>query len=120
MSEGTVRRRLGALLNQRVVHVSAIVEPTYLGFYTSAFIGLQVDPSRVEAIAAHMADLVETEHVAITTGNYDIFIWVNLSGPAALASFLHHTVALVEGVRHTETFVSLEVKKHRAGPGVRP
>lgn len=119
VSEGTVRRRLAKQLKENVIRVVAIAEPNSLGFYTSAFIGLQIDPSRVEAVAEQMSQLDETEHVAITTGSYDIFIWVNLAGSEALASFLHRKVATVEGVRHTETFVSLETKKRAAGPGIR-
>ena len=74
--------------------------------------------SRVEAVAQEMAELPETEHVAITTGSYDVFIWVNLPSSEALASFLHHKAGTVKGVRHTETFVSLDTKKRMAGPGI--
>ncbi len=119
VSEGTVRRRLAELLKDRVIQVVAVAEPGRLGFHTSAFIGLQVDPTQVESVADHMAKLDETEHVAITTGSFDIFIWVNLASSEALASFLHRKLATVEGVRHTETFVSLETKKRAAGPGIR-
>jgi Lrp/AsnC family transcriptional regulator for asnA, asnC and gidA len=118
VSEGTVRRRLSRLLQDRIIRVTAIAEPEQLGYHTSAFIGLQVDPARVEAVASVLSALPETEHVAITTGSYDIFIWVNLESSEALAAFLHHRVGTVEGVRQTETFVSLETRKRSAGPGI--
>ena len=118
VSEGTVRRRLAKLLQDRIIRVIAIAEPEQLGFHTSAFIGLQVDPARVEHVANELANLTETEHVAITTGSYDIFIWVNLASSEALASFLHHKVGTVDGVRQTETFVSLETRKRTPGPGL--
>ncbi len=118
VSEGTVRRRLTALLQSRIIRVVAIAEPEQLGFHTSAFIGLQVDPSRIETVAERLAELPETEHVAIITGAYDILIWVNLPSAEALADFLHHRVGTVEGVRQTQTFVSLETKKRAAGIGI--
>jgi len=118
VSEGTVRRRLSKLLHERVISVIAIAEPEQMGYHTSAFIGLQVEPSRVEAIASELAILPETEHVAITTGSYDIFIWVNLASSEALAAFLHHKVGTINGVRQTETFVSLETRKRTAGHGI--
>ena len=74
VSEGTVRRRLSKLLQNRVIQVVAVAEPEQLGYHTSAFIGLQVDPARVETEASQLAALPETEHAAITTGSYDIFI----------------------------------------------
>ena len=119
VSEGTVRRRLAKLLADKVIRIVAFAEPAQLGYHTSAFIGVQVDPARVEAVAGQLAQLSETEHVAITTGSYDIFIWVNVAGSEALAQFLHTKVGPIEGVRHTETFVSLQAKKRLAGPIIR-
>lgn len=118
VSEGTVRRRLARLLSDRVIRVVAIAEPEQLGYLTSAFIGLQVDPGRVEHVADQLVALPETEHVSITTGAFDIFVWVNLASSEALASFLHHKVGTIDGVRQTETFVSLETRKRSAGPGI--
>lgn len=111
VSKSTVSRRLSKLLQDRVIRVVAVAEPEQLGYHTSAFIGLQVDPARVETVASELAALPETEHVAIPTGSYDIFIWVNLESSEALAAFLHHKVGTVKGVRQTETFVSLETRK---------
>ena len=58
VSEGTVRRRLAKLLDDRVIRVIAIAEPEQLGYHTSAFIGLQIDPSRVESVAETLAPLL--------------------------------------------------------------
>ena len=116
VSEGTVRRRLARLLQEEVIRVVAIAEPERLGYHTSAFIGLQVDPARVEAVASQLAELDETEHVTITTGPYDIFTWVNLTSAEALATFLHTKVGTVNGVRHTETFVCLQAMKRAHSP----
>lgn len=118
LSEGTARRRLNKLLQDKIIRITAVPDPERLGYHTSAFIGLQVDPSRVESVADELAAFPEAEHVSITTGSYDIFIWVNLTSSEALASFLHHRVGLIKGVRHTETFVSLETRKRTWGSGV--
>lgn len=118
LSEGTARRRLNKLLQDKIIRVTAVSDPERLGYHTSAFIGLQVDPSRIEAVADELAAFPEAEHVSITTGSYDIFIWVNLASSEALASFLHHRVGLIEGVRHTETFMSLETRKRTWGSGI--
>lgn len=119
VSEGTVRRRLARLLQEEVIRVVAIAEPERLGYHTSAFIGLQVDPARVEAVASQLAELAETEHVIITTGAYDIFTWVNVASAEALATFLHTKVGTINGVRHTETFVCLQATKRAHGPVLR-
>ena len=118
VSEGTIRRRLSKLLQERVIRVVAIAEPEKLGYPMSAFIGLRVHPTLVEGVATELASLPETEHVAITTGRYDIFIWVNVESSGALAAFLHHKVGTVTGVRQTETFISLQTRKRVSGPDV--
>ena len=118
VSEGTVRRRLSKLRQDGVIRVVAIAEPEQLGYHTSAFIGLQVDPARVEAVATELAALPEAQHVAITTGSFDIFVWVNVESSESLAAFLHGKIGKVRGVHRTETFVSLETRKRSAGPGV--
>ena len=118
VSEGTVRRRVAKLLKGGVIRVVAVAEPERLGYHTSAFIGLQVDPAQVEEVATKLAALAETEQVAITTGRYDIFIGVNLESAAALAAFLHRKIGTVEGVRRTETFISLGTRKRAPGPGI--
>ena len=118
VSEGTVRRRLSKLRQDGVIRVVAIAEPQQLGYHTSAFIGLQVDPARVEAVATELAALPEAEHVAITTGSFDIFVWVNLESSKTLATFLHTKIGRVRGVNRTETFVSLDTRKRAAGPGI--
>ena len=43
---------------------------------------------------------------------------VNLESPDALATFLHHEIGTVEGVRQTDTFVSLGNRKCAHGPGI--
>jgi len=118
VSEGTVRRRLASLLSSRIIRVVALVEPEQLGYHMSAFIGLQVSPPRVEAVASELAGLSETDHVSITTGSYDIFMWVNVANSQALATFLHKKVGIIEGIRQTETFVSLETRDRFGARGI--
>lgn len=111
VSEGTVRRRLNRLIHERTIRVVAIAEPEQLGFHLSAVIGLRTDPTRTASVASELAALSETEHVAITTGRYDVLIWVNLADAKALSDFIHHKVGLMAGVRQTETFVVLDAPK---------
>ena len=116
VSEGTVRRRLGKLIREGTIRVVAIAEPEQLGFHLSAVIGLRTDPTRTASVASALAALPETEHVAVTTGRYDVLVWVNLADSQALSDFLHHKAGTVDGVRQTETFVVLDAPKRGPGP----
>ena len=117
VSEGTVRRRLNKLINDRTIRVVAIAEPEQLGFHLSAVIGLRTDPTRTTTVASELAALSETENVAVTTGRYDVLVWVNVADAKALSDFIHHKVGMMGGVRQTETFVVLSAPKR--GPGAR-
>ena len=115
VSEGTVRRRLRHLIQGDVVRVIAVPNLEQMGYGTAALIGLQTDPGRVDEVADAIAALEEVHYVAITTGAYDIFAWVGLESPEMLGIFLRTKVGTVSGVRRTETFVNLSIKKRTYG-----
>ncbi|MBT17428.1 MAG: transcriptional regulator [Dehalococcoidia bacterium] len=116
VSEGTVRRRYRNLIEEGVIKVVAIPDPSKLGRGTTAVVGLQVDPAEVEPAANSMAKFPEVQYVSITTGAYDIFIWVALPSPEQLSTFLRSEIGSISGVKRTETFVNLAIKKNPAGP----
>ena len=57
----------------------------------------------------------EAQYVAVTTGTYDIFLSATLPHPEDLATFLRSKVAIIKGVRRTETFINLTIKKQTYG-----
>ncbi len=115
VSEGTVRRRLKRLVADRIINVIALPDPRKLGYESEALIGIQVDPDKIDQVATKIAELDQTRWVAVTTGTYDVFAWATLPNSEELGRFLREKVGTVQGVRRTETFVSLAVKKREYG-----
>ena len=115
VSEGTVRRRLRHLVQEDVIKVIAVPNLEQMGYTTSALIGVQTEPGKVDEVAEAIGALDEAHYVAITTGAYDIFAWVGLESPGQLGTFLRGKVGTVPGVRRTETFVNLSIKKRTYG-----
>ncbi|MBC63947.1 MAG: AsnC family transcriptional regulator [Chloroflexi bacterium] len=115
VSEGTVRRRLKKLIDDEIINVVALPDPTKLGYDSEALIGIQIDPDQVEIAANKVAKLDHTRWVAMTTGTYDVFVWVTLPNPEALGRFIRIEIGAIEGVRRTETFVNLQVMKRQFG-----
>ena len=111
VSEGTVRRRLKRLVQEEYIHVVAMLDPAKMGYASEALIGVQVDPDKIDQVAADLAKLEEVNWVAITTGSYDIFAWATLQTSESLGIFLRTKAGTIPGVRRTETFVNLAVKK---------
>ena len=115
VSEGTVRRRLRRLVQEEIIRVVAVPDPEKMGLSTVALIGIQADPDKLDDVAARLADLPETQYVSLTTGSFDLFIWVALLSSEELGNFLRHMVGAIAGVRRTETFVNLVTVKKGYG-----
>ncbi|MBF8267400.1 MAG: transcription regulator [Dehalococcoidia bacterium] len=116
VSEGTIRRRLKRLIQDGAIQVLALPDPAKMGYATEAVVALQVDPGKLEAVAEELAKSPETLYVSVTTGALDIFAWVAVSSPEKLHSFLLTTIGNIPGVRRSETFVTLSVKKRAFAP----
>ena len=114
VSEGTVRRRLKKLMADGVIDIVAVVDAEHMGYDTEALVGVQVDPDKVMEVAASLGELPESNWVAITTGTYDVFMWVTLQSADELGTFLREKLGVVPGVRRTETFVRLSLPKKAA------
>ncbi len=115
VSEGTVRRRLRRLISDGIIQVIAVPHLERMGYSTAALIGLQCDPGAVDDVASALAALPEVHYVAITTGAYDVFAWVALGSSEELGAFLRSKVGTIPGVRRTETFVNLSIRKRTYG-----
>ena len=118
VSEGTVRRRLRRLIQDEYIRVVALLDPGRMGYASEALIGVQVDPDKVDQVSEDLAQLEEVNWVAITTGAYDIFAWATLHSSESLGIFLRTKVGTIPGVRRTETFVNLSMKKRGYGVAI--
>ena len=118
VSEGTVRRRLKRLVDDNFIQVVAMLNPGKMGIGAEALIGIQVDPEKVDEVSRAVSQLDEISWVAVTTGSYDIFAWATLESSESLGLFLRTKLGTIVGVRRTETFVSLSVKKRGYGVAV--
>ena len=115
VSEGTVRRRLKRLIDEKFIKVVALLDPAKMGYSSEALVGIQVDPDKIDQVADDMAKLEDVSWVAITTGSYDLFAWATLHSSETLGVFLRTKVGTIPGVRRTETFVNLAVRKRGYG-----
>ena len=105
VSEATIRRRLRRLIQDDVVNVIAVPNLEKLGYATTALIGLQTGPGKSDSVAEAIATLDEVHYVAVTTGAYDVFIWVGVESAESLGTFLETKIGVIEDVRRTETFI---------------
>lgn len=110
-SRSTVQYRLQELLDRKVIKIVPVHNPMAAGYKVGVLIGLKVIPSRVDAVAAEMASVVEVQNVIICAGRYDMVLGAVFADNDRLSDFLINRLGAVEGVTSIETMVSLKMVK---------
>jgi Lrp/AsnC family transcriptional regulator for asnA, asnC and gidA len=111
-SEGTVRKRLQRLLQERIIEITAVTNPFRMGALVDALIGLRVDLDKLEEIGEQLVAMEEVRYCGYCAGTYDILVEALFSSNDELYHFLSKRLASIAGIRQTETFPVLKVPKY--------
>jgi DNA-binding Lrp family transcriptional regulator len=109
LSEAQVRRRVRWLTEADVFAVTAVAHPSVLGLQCMAWIGLEVRPADVEAVAENLVNTSGIDYVVISSGRFNVMCEVACEDSAALNPILLGLRRL-DGVERTETFVYLTLR----------
>ncbi len=115
VSEATVRRRIKLLVEDGTVTMRAEPNPVKFGLNTTAMIGIDVAPEKLEQVAQSIERREEVSFLAISTGRYDLVAWILVSTLDELKTFLETFLVKVPGIRKTETMVVLDIRKRFIG-----
>lgn len=110
-SKATARRKLNALLDDGVISVVAVADPSSLGYKTVATMGINVSPGEVDSVAEKLAFYGNVRFVIISAGRYDIMAWVMFREPEELSEFIRNELGNIPGLLKAETMVYLKIKK---------
>jgi len=116
ISPSTARRRINSLHQRGVLHTVSLVEPSRAGFPLVALIGFEVAHDRVKSIMEVLIKQNEVKWVANTTGRYNIMILARFHSTEEVSQFMQEGPAGMEGVKDTEMFICLHVRKGRYMP----
>lgn len=114
LAEGTVRKRIERLLDAEVMRVTAVVDPSSVDRGTRIVIGVEANLPQAKQVAEQLAAMPEVYAVSLVTGTYDVLVEVVLSSPDELLPFLMDKVAVMPGVKRTETCQVLKSIKRPA------
>jgi Lrp/AsnC family transcriptional regulator for asnA, asnC and gidA len=118
LSEAAVRQRVQRLLDAGVVQIVAVTDPLQVGFARQAMIGLRVEGDLHE-VADQLADMAEVDYVVVTAGSFDLLVEVVCEDDDHLLDLLTRRIRALPGVRSTETFVYLKLRKQLYNWGTR-
>ncbi len=111
VSEGTVRNRVAKLIDQQVLHIVGLVDPSSLGFNAPAMIGVSISEGDIEQIATEIASYSEVSYLIMVSGEFDFIVEVLCKDRDHLANFLNYKLRKVPGVERTQTFMTLRTFK---------
>lgn len=118
LSEAAVRQRVQRLIESGVMQIVAVTDPLQLGFARQAMIGVRVE-GPLEPVADELAEIPEIDYVVVTAGSFDLLAEVVCESDEQLLEVLSTRIRTLPGVRSTETFVYLRLRKQTYSWGVR-
>jgi Lrp/AsnC family transcriptional regulator for asnA, asnC and gidA len=118
LSEAAVRQRVQKLTDAGVMQIVAVTDPMQLGFTRQAMIGIRVSGD-VRVVADLLADVAAVDYVVLTAGTFDLLVEVVCESDDDLLELVNTHIRSLPGVRSTETFLYLKLRKQFYNWGVR-
>lgn len=118
LSEAAVRQRVQRLQESGVIQIVAVTDPVQVGFARSAMIGVRVEGD-AEAVATAMEEFPEVDYLVVCAGSFDILAELVAEDDDHLLELINRRIRAIPGVRSTETFVYLTLRKQIYAWGTR-
>lgn len=114
ISVSTARRRMVRLIQDGVFRFTVSVDPNKIGLPITAVIAFDLENDKVAPAMSTLSSLPEIQWAAATMGRFDIIAIGWFASLDSLYEFIRITLTKLEGVRDTETYLSLQVLKRRS------
>lgn len=118
LSEAAVRQRVQRLLDQGVMQIVAVTDPLTVGFHRQAMVGVRVEGD-IDPVADILATMKEVDYVVITAGSFDLIVELVCENDDHLLDIINKRIRAIPGVRSTESFVYLKLRKQTYQWGTR-
>lgn len=117
LSPAAVRQRVLHLIDEGVMQIVAVTDPTNLGFTLQAMAGITVDGD-LQKTATLIAEIDEVDYVVMVSGRFDILIEVVAENMDDLIELMNQ-VRVIDGVRSSELFTYMRLEKQTYNWGTR-
>lgn len=105
VTERTVRNRIYALIEKKIIQISAIPDPIALGLTAIADVFIEVEPGSLYEVAEKLVAYDNISYVACSTGDSDISLQVVAQTNAELFAFVTDELSRISGVRKVTTSI---------------
>jgi Lrp/AsnC family transcriptional regulator for asnA, asnC and gidA len=103
ISEATVRKRLDRLVQEDIIHITAVPNPSKVGLSTVTFLTFDVDLSQLDRVTDQLARSPEVRAIYYTSGQSDLIVEAWFASGDALMRFLTQRVGAIPGIKGTAT-----------------
>ncbi|MET2832040.1 Lrp/AsnC family transcriptional regulator [Mesorhizobium shangrilense] len=110
-SERTIRNRIAALLQAKMIVIGAIPDPVALGRDVQVELIIEVEPGRSEEVAILLAEYDEIGYLAATSGSSNLSASLFVTDHAALLEFIDQELGKLPGVSRVTSLVVLRLYK---------
>jgi len=111
VSIGTIRNRVGRLLDDKTIQIIGRIDPGKVGFNAYARIFISVKPAKnIQEVAKHLSVLPEVSFLAMISGRFDLELNVQCRNNDHLLELMEK-IQQIEGIHETETNMYLKVLK---------
>jgi Lrp/AsnC family transcriptional regulator for asnA, asnC and gidA len=118
LSEAAVRQRVQKLQDQGVMQIVAVTDPLTVGFLRQAMVGITVEGD-LGGVADALSEIDEVDYVVITAGSFDLLVEIVCQDDEHLLEMISKRIRSLPGVRSTESFVYLKLRKQTYTWGTR-
>lgn len=112
VSEGTIRKRVRKLEQEKVFKTVGITDPFSVGLDTVAFTWLAVERGKLESVMEALKRIEAVRYLVVTTGAHDLVAMVVLPDRRQLVKLLNEELSTISGIVSTETSIVLQIHKH--------
>ncbi len=105
ISERAVRYRIDRMVETGVLKISAIVNPSAIGWDIKADVWIEVESDRILEVAKKLVNFDSVTYVACSIGQNDISVQVVGKDTADIYHFVTDVIRKVPGVRKTTTSI---------------
>lgn len=113
VAEATVRKRMGRLVEEGVLHVVGLVNPAMTGYGVTAIVGVHTEGNEVPAIVEQVRNWPEVRYAAACAGNYDLILEIAVSSNDELYEFLTTRLRATPGIVGSDTSLVMRTVKDR-------
>jgi Lrp/AsnC family transcriptional regulator for asnA, asnC and gidA len=118
LSEAAVRQRVQKMRDAGIIQIVAVTDPLQIGFRSQAMVGIKADGDARD-VADALAEVDAIDYVVMVAGEYDILVELVCEDEDRMLELLNGVIRQIPGVRETEMFMYLKLKKQTYTWGTR-